>query len=133
MDWRELPAGFELDRYIAERLGWRVELNGWKDKWNITSPDGKYRESIPEFYDPNELWIKAPIPEYSGDTNAALSLLESLTVWHITKTGPGGIIVDLWDNPVSSIAYRHDTQDIPMAICRAWLTWKDAREPAQVD
>lgn len=65
-------------------------------------------------------------PRYSGDINAAMMLLASFSVWHITKRGDKHIIIDLWKDG-KAIAYLNevDIEEPALAICRAFLTWID--------
>lgn len=127
-DWRDLPAGRELDRLIAERLGWRVDL----EHGDVYDQDGEFvppddRRTWDRNPSENELWSQ--VPEYSTDLNAATTLLAHF-FWRLTGTP------DMKTNEVHYYCTFDSHTDyagmdtihvyaptVALAICRAWLTW----------
>lgn len=133
-DYSSMEAGRELDCEIATRLGWIVEHERvvWVDDGEGARPvvymygkrpkDGGYDDDV-------------RIPPYSTDANAALELpIDGGYVLdlYVTDTGYFGRKTDA--RIVSSLLA--ETTDGPayvkantpaLAICRAWLVWKDAQ------
>jgi hypothetical protein len=85
-DWRTLEAGRELDRVVAERLGWRVAKGEGEDaEWWVARREGtedwELITQIEYCDDVDAAWIQAfrtyegcdsQLPLYSRDANAAL-------------------------------------------------------------
>lgn len=134
-DQRDLSAGPELDRVIAETIGLQWETKPpWTD-WNTTG-DPMYRAIIGGV---PQLWCSRRdkcIPEYSTDLNAAWALFDDLPkgytprivrvleprgnhMAHVVKAG----IIHRESNDMEAHA------DTPaFAICLAWLAWKESQE-----
>lgn len=96
MNWRELPAGRDLDRVIAERLGWKVVKVTWSPEssadsgwmYCLVSPDGVYAHggSMNE----DEAWIipshehhVVSLKHYSTDANVAMTLWDNGYHWAV--------------------------------------------------
>ncbi len=137
IDWRTATAGRALDRIVAEACGWECKLNGYGDHWRLISPNGDYVDEQAHFYDPEDMWLVAPIPAFSTSADAAFTLFASLPddctprlvrmlqpmgdhMGHIWK---GRIITNGLDVTVDVIECEADTP--ALAICRAFLSWKD--------
>lgn len=112
IDWRTLPAGRELDRVIAERLG---------DYTPYINVGGRVIENFP--------------PAYSTDANAALSLWSDDYRWSISPTEVSADF-PVEDESRFQASYprsgnpdrSHEWADTPaLAICRAWLTWQEGQ------
>lgn len=124
-DYRTMEAGRELDRLIAERLGWTrfdtmptvlVEhdnhidietLMGWKN----------------DFY-------YLVVPHYSTDLNAAMTLLPTADgdIWSLHYGDYGDpYTVAISRIKVAAPEYLGDANTPALAICRAWLAWKDSQ------
>ena len=143
VDWRALPAGRELDRIVAARLGfsvvqlpprdaskrpkayvtWEYKQPGWvikgeglhKNLWDV-----RFREEW-------EAWDHCP--EYSQDANAALALWDVDYRWAVYPAYP-----DDYDKGRFCATFPgHGDQDAgdeyadtpALAIVQAWLAWKD--------
>lgn len=135
-NWREMPAGRELDRVIAERVGWAVECHkvvyptsSSYDYYRLIGPNGEEKRD----YDiPEAAWQDAP--HYSTDANAALSL-PTADLYFIDLHGPHSEN-SLWhafiewgysDEEDEYPSFRAEADTAALAVCRAWLAWKDAQ------
>lgn len=133
-DWRKLPAGRELDRLIAERIGWRFEKVS-PYHWEVYRPDGSPVEQargytyINQWEDSHLMVTGMAFPRYSTDMNAALTLpLPGLfDEYRFELSGCN----DKW---IACVHYRHAidlTLHSPiigtpaLAVCRAWLDWRE--------
>lgn len=117
-----MSAGRELDRVVAERLGY-TEIEA-REEWYDT-PENTYQKI--GLYgridgDVRRIW------DYSTSLSSAYTLLAPFAVWHITKMGTGRIVVDLWDDGWSiSWKNENEIETVELAICRAVLSWKESR------
>ena len=101
-NWRALPAGRELDREIAERLGWQSRIVGVGGA---------------------VAW--AEVPWYSTDVNAALSLWKSANVRFLLQFEAATKFWLAWyDEPEHP---QGVADSAALAICRAWLAWKESQ------
>ena|SRR5258708_1441045 len=131
-NWRTMEAGMELDREIALRLGWTIKL--YPGYTAMLNPHGEIVgrgfHDAPDGY----MWSQAHeflnMPHYSTDANAALTLLEGL-FWSVFGTPDQDRKTTIYRCALNSV-YRDaftaitETADAPaLAICRAWLTWKE--------
>jgi hypothetical protein len=117
-DWRTLEAGRELDRVVAERLGWKIEQDevvyhtdtrshdcatfpgdkvykGRHNAWIVYDPTGK-RQGWCYAHDDKPWFIEAlldhaDVPAYSADANAALALLTSTGCPWMVVSEPEGL------------------------------------------
>lgn len=134
-DYRTMEAGRELDRLIAERLGYRAVERTWR--WYLLSHDvletsldemlkrGWHIRSYPT---ETEAW-NIDVSRYSTDLNAAIALLPTDGyTWSLHYSN--------YDDPytavisgvkVDSPEYFGDASTPALAICRAWLAWKDSQ------
>jgi hypothetical protein len=114
LNWRELPAGQELDVLIAKRIGYtdiyHADLAG--NQWLVgTDPEG----------------LKQPIRYYSSSLNATMMLItknmrlslhnEDDPIWHAV------VYLDEGNPPFE--LFVGSAEEPALAICRAWLAWKD--------
>jgi hypothetical protein len=134
-NWRDLPAGRDLDRAIAERLGWRVEnfnprpngimiktINSWmllppgKDAdWWIRDPHAGYVSE-------RDAWAHSQA--YSTDLNAAMTLLDTAPQWGVTRTFEH---FDCYIAPGNGVLNYYGRAETPaLAVCRAWIRWQEA-------
>jgi len=105
-DWRELPAGRDLDKVVAAAVGWTEIVE--TQLLIGTTPAG----------------FRTMIPFFSQDLNSAYSLLTEVTVINITKTGVGNIFVDLWQDNGHDCQYKSEQPEpLALAICRARLSY----------
>ena len=129
-NWREMEAGRELDRVIAERLGWsEIEQrqlwfeDAYDDGWEQRLFGKRTGESVGD----------DPVPEYSTDANAALSLPLGEAEFFQLHVIPGGNTAARVYVPVSSRLSEaeppFEISDTPaLAICHAWLAYQDAKQ-----
>lgn len=88
VNWRELAVGVELDRLVAERVGWRVlqepcmPESGYKSyRYLLYRPDGDWVDSIDVFDDQEDedaisvLWEDAREVRFSVNLNVAWDLI----------------------------------------------------------
>lgn len=124
-NWCDLPAGLNLDRLIAERLGWReikrrdIYEEGYD--WGGFYPRLFGRSPTPLYPIGTDL-----IPQYSTDANAALTLVKvdnfQLEYWH-GQWRAGAYL----DNSSEDAGWEY--ADSPaLAICRAWLAVQEIKE-----
>ena len=127
-NWRDLPAGNDLDRYIAEYLGWTVVGNPLTKEavlWHGT-------ELIHVEQSHSELSVNIArawnnyIPQYSTDVNAALTL-PMTPGWYFSLRSP--IDDDLWtvfirEDAIPTFTSSKD-ENPALALCHTWLNWKD--------
>lgn len=117
-DWRALDAGRDLDRRIAERLGWtHIESTEyWLDDPHDTSLVQAWRGIPPRSTG------EALVPCYSTDLNAAITLIPSDQQFELSN----GLEPE-WE---ALIGWGYDGgADTPaLAVCRAWLAYQDANE-----
>lgn len=131
----------QLDRQIAEMLGWRIEecgVNFYKKKlYHVWTPGGKqvgYWEGINEpRYTHNivELELEsyheatpvAIFPHYTTDLNAALSLVigKPDIYWAIEGGESGCYWVRIYKANAAD-AKEYDTSSTALAFCKAWLS-----------
>lgn len=108
-------AGREMDRQIAEMLGWHsfepADIDGDDEILGVTP-------------DPYVLIV----PHYSTDLNAALGLLaENGVTWELKGLAPAMITCDIW---LHGWHKAHEMGNTPaLAICRAWLAYQRAGQP----
>lgn len=135
-DWRELEAGDELDRVIAERLGFYVEtwtstVNGAVGGTLRDADGGDFGGRLNgENYwlDTEDPW--GACPAFSTDLNVAWTLARGIRNFRIYSSPDnlGGCcevaIID------GATAFMAKSDDLAFAICRAWLMWKEAQEQA---
>lgn len=110
-DWRNMEAGRELDRLIAERV---VAL-GYTESHLTLAFVPTHPDDIPSIDNP---------PRYSTDLNAAFVLLAP-GEYHFTHPN----LVD-WGCKFGKQEYFgwHYADTPALAICRAWLEWQDSKQ-----
>lgn len=139
MSWREMGPGRELDKVIAESLGWRcVELNPPEKMYveppgvwltlthQILFPDGT--PAATAWQNEDLAWEHAPFDEWSTDADEALSLVEKSSLWLVLRHDP---------SPARKRSYRAEVFDedgvegtgyavtAAEAICRAFLAQRE--------
>lgn len=143
VDWRTCPAGRELDKLIAERLGWRVEdynappresMIKTINSWMILGPgeDAKYwiSHSHHGYVTAEQAWdALLEGSHWSTSVDAALSL--------VNQKGVGVTFSQYYGSPtwmaaivdeVGKHIYDYHRADTPAeAIVKAFLAWKDAQ------
>lgn len=119
------PTGHRLNRHIAERLGWSArqkETTAGNRYFEIYAPG----EDIAETYDDSlsaawDLALRHSIPNYADDTDAALTLIESIPhVFTLNSPAPG--MWRVWFDGSGSPESNADTP--ALAICYAWLAYQ---------
>ncbi len=123
-DWRTMEAGRDLDRIVANQLGWRFEANvdGY---FKATSPTG-----ITGGYYLLQRNSEHGMPLYSTDLSAAFTLFstEPGLEWNLFSEDDDWITCELghWSDDF------HDDQLVmasektaALAICKAWLLWQE--------
>lgn len=126
-DWRTMEAGRELDRVVAERLGWRIDIeNGdvYDEKGDYIPSDNPYGESREIGYTENELWGRCS--HYSTDANAALALYDGCRIELKAEPPDDWTCFLVIESPVYG-EWRGEADTAALAIVRAWLAWKDAQ------
>lgn len=121
-DWRNLPAVAEGDRAVAEARGW-------------TSIDGLWHEDPGEYtgYDhcPDD---EEAIPwTPTTDIAQAFALLEGLPEKHFWRGGRNSlgeyfitILQQTKARACREVGFA-EAPTLPLAICRAWLGWKEGQ------
>lgn len=125
INWRELPAGLDLDRLIAEKLG-DTEIEE-REVWVEDIVCGPYQKKY--------LTCKEheAIPEFSSDLNAAFRLPIS-DLYYIALHGPNEndplwyafIEWQFHDEYEEFANSRAEAESGALAVCRAWLAWKES-------
>jgi hypothetical protein len=135
----DLEAGRELDKQIAEMLGWKIEkLAGG---FRIRNGDSKW--ALPLAASEEEAWQDAHLykyfPHYSTDLNAAASLPVPEKTWLEILISWGGRIAARyvphdttkhfsgWDYPYSTNGTEAEVR------CLAWLKWIKRQEKITED
>lgn len=129
----------QLDRQIAEMLGWRIEecgVNFYKQKlYHVWTPDGKpvryltlghpqeYTDVIVDLVVNGEQVRPAMYPSYTTDLNAALSLVigKPDIYWAIEGGESGCYWVRIYKANAAD-AKEYDTSSTALAFCKAWLS-----------
>jgi hypothetical protein len=135
-NWREMEAGRELDRLIAEKVGWRFEREPYfnPESTLVYSPEGV------EMYHQSGIWtpvfageeVHKVIPHYSTDLNAAITLANGIVEFNLfkgRKVDTEGSPTDGWICTISDPKnFDSAWADTPaLAICRAFLASKEAQ------
>ncbi len=135
-DWRKLHAGRELDRVIAEKLGW-VWTCVYQTKYatyvTITKPDGTILQNV-DAYGSRPEWPEYEavdlFPQYSTDLNLAYALFDGRTFWAtlqmVTDVRKNHRYYRVWacDGP-HSFEVEHEADTPSLALCYAWLECKE--------
>lgn len=126
-DWKTMDAGRELDRLIAERLGW-TDLLIDQDWIEV---DGKVEDVVRVLGVPPGAKWKEQVSEYSTSADAALTLFPDDTEWMATYSpyyGPRFRITvgtpHVLDDEYFDVYGNGDT--LALALCRAWMAWREA-------
>lgn len=123
-DWHKLSAGLEMDRVIARLLGEspRIMQEGGYDQ---LTGDGFAVAGWVEIYDGDELAYEQ-IPYRSRDLNLAILLRNTIPSAFFTLSfSPDRMN---WRAEFSSDQRQSvfaDASEPALAICLAWLEWKD--------
>jgi hypothetical protein len=121
-DWRQMPAGRELDRVVAENLG----------RGEIYTGDGAL--FYPDFgWMDNTGWI-TPVPQYITSLEAARELMINidgqaegifmLAYWPKDDTGRS----QMWRATCLVLKYEAWSDNPATAICKAWLSWRESAQ-----
>lgn len=107
----------ELERDIAQRLGYSVQPQGRTGYYSLLHPDGSKTVNF------GAVWAAwEAVPNYSTDLNAALTLLTD-TTWELKGLAPMMYTLTIWDR---GIQVAHEMGHTPaQAIVKTWLAWKD--------
>src|SRR5690349_10600173 len=108
----EMEASRELDWLIAQRAGWSAQRDG--RFYSLFNPAGE-RTSVGADTEAN---AKMMAPRYSRDVNAALTLIEGESRVTLTKGVGENWIVVVGDSDIVA-------PGLALAICRAWLKWRE--------
>lgn len=131
-DWRELDAGADLDRLVAERLGWEMHsiaghVTERHVRHQLVNPDG-----VPMGYsNADDGWaaLAGVLPRYSRDLNAAMAFARATGApVHVVYDG----VVDMFEVfcPMLDDSFWHDdgTLDtLALNVCRVVLVWQEAQ------
>ena len=118
-NWRDLPAGRELDRLVAERMGYEV-IDYARDVVGVDDdqPNPVFK---PESDEHALMQVMKPVPHYSTSVDAALALVPggdiAFELYRDENTGDWWAEFDGW--------YDEGSPWPALAIVRAWLLWKD--------
>lgn len=143
-DWQTMEAGKAMDILIADKVGWKIvsrpfgkQVDGYLFgfEYNLMTPQGvllwennadqgwRFRAS--------DVWANATkywepsLPDYSTSVDAALTLLPPSDFVLLEISGEDGEWkVSLYIGSTSKGAFT--AQTLALAICRAWLAWKEA-------
>lgn len=141
-DWRDIEAGPELDRLIAERMGWQmIELENPSPppidyRWRLVNPEGRIRGVYGNTYFPckdiEEAWQKAgepdmecgdrDLPPYSTDLDVAFTLITEQDGFSLSRD----MQENVWMADLDTVPPTYEVADMPaLAICRAWLAYTE--------
>lgn len=133
VDWRELPAGAGLDRIVAKRLGYVIDIISTPPDYqvNLAKPDGSLHALKYTIYE--HIWrdlFNYHIPQFSRDANAALP--GDCAVWNISNTWYACYEVQVFENVhewtlLATEKLVQSGQALAEARSRAWLAWKDVQ------
>lgn len=143
-DWRTMEAGRELDRVVAERVGYTEieETTGWFDDPDVGSreetylrgrgADGRYSsERIPNYSTSVDAALLLPFDGLKGGWDGGNSLVIELS----TAVQVRYMMTAAVHTPhAPTISYGGDsdfekpyTERLALAICRAWLAWQESK------
>ena len=133
--------GREIDRQIAERLGWRSEQYTAESYMHHPSDVGKtyWRlwkgDKITDWYRTFEfeVWQNPEILNWSTDLNAAMSLVRTAQPCYFELSySPDRFNWRAMFTPVGRMDEMKfaDAREPAEAICRAWLAYTAATSPA---
>lgn len=117
-DWREMQAGRELDRVVAEAMGHVVNIERM-----LTNPHfGTATKLIIEYYLNGERGASEQLAHYSTDLNAAISLINGGTSFVLSQIDGEG-----WQcSIIQQLGIGYSKAETPaLAVCRAFLSWKE--------
>lgn len=134
----DTPAGAQdardLDRAIAERLGWRSEQTIHGYRWRIR--DNKWGSPDNYAHDPdlvfNYLYDREIIPHYTEDMTAAMTLVtDAQPTYFSLDYSPDRMDwrAEFWFDYREAVIWRDRTSPA-MAICLAWLEFATPAPPA---
>lgn len=126
MDWREMEPGPELDRMVAERLGWQLRriVPGRQVRYQLIWPDGTLEGT---YNAERDAWLQ--VPSYSTNPKMALTLADvpgvALT---LHRPADGGWRAELGgaDDIHASGPEGEYLPSAALAIVRSWLAWQEA-------
>ena len=138
-EWQDLPAGFDIDHVVAEKLGWTIEmlqrpeyLMKSHDRYRLVKNSGFFEEF--DYWSSVDPWegvrVFELIPEFSTDLNAAFILLgtEPGLEWNLFSDFQG-ITCELghWNNEPGRADQTEQWNDktAALAIVKAWLRWQE--------
>lgn len=135
MNWREMKAGRELDILIDQKRGASIKGPLWspEDKaagYYYVTHEGLAR---PILFD-SEAKARELAPKYSTELSAAFDLTIPEPYWGYNLFMEGDYTTHTCElfvtngegDPTNVVAGSADTPE--MAICRAWLAWKEAQK-----
>jgi hypothetical protein len=128
MNWKELPAGRELDRVVAERLGWTgfhtgTNLLGQRDLFGMEPyTEEMIRRAI--------TWAGKRVKNYSTDADAAIALpvergMTLQIIFLVEMNEYAARYVHIAD--ASNSPDWHTSTNIAHAIVKAWLAQSEVR------
>jgi hypothetical protein len=125
----------ELDRRVAEQLGYRVEeieisAQTGRPRWCLVGPDGElYHPAEPYLETEDEVWEELA-PHFSTDVNLALPLLPE---WTQVRSVMLRQTSDGWLASISDLAQTQEgtaVEDLgdtlAEAICKVRLKWQQS-------
>ena len=124
-NWRDLPAGRELDRLVAEKAGYRVQHD--HPDYILWSADGDFVVRQPDEY---LAWRH--VPHYSTSVDAALTLPlnpgEYGWALKIVPDFSGGLVWAMIIDDAGQTVSRciQPARLIALAMVQTWLAWKEA-------
>jgi hypothetical protein len=142
-DWYELPAGRELDKIIAQQLGYTIQRVEWIANattgemdymYALTDPSGKRNrfggKDIEAVWRSDHCFHEVYVPHFSTNLDDACTLPLGdyyLYIANLGKQSEARIV-----NPDVDALGEFDTwigeaevNEPALAVCRAWLKWKE--------
>lgn len=127
-DWREMSAGRELDRFIAERLGYTGFV---EHEWNSATRDfDDLCYTTQREYDGQDIYLE--VDRYSTDLNTILYMplpegahLKLDIYPHVTTAR---IVLPSGMEHANSDALYQGAPTPALAAWRVWLAWKEQQE-----
>lgn len=125
-DWRNLPAGYPLDRLIAERLGWRVVSH--PNRWiEVFLPDGSSAFDSAVYVGQRATWrpdsyLEDCFPRWSHVTDVALTLFGPEWQVSLFREVHPAWLVKVWRRDADpSPVFQAGAKALALAIARAWM------------
>jgi hypothetical protein len=123
----------ELDRRVAERLGFRIEeieisAQTGRSRWCLVDPDGELHHPAEPYLETEDAVWEEVAPPFSTDISLALPLVPEWTevrsvMLRQMREGWLASIADLGQTREGTTSEEFGST-LAEAICRVWLRWQ---------